>query len=496
MAVLSASSASRVATLGKLFIVVIASTLAACTAGLPPEKTISADYPDPVGLGSPASLQYGYGIMRVPGVSFQPDVVLLGGGPDAIRDASADGIQWAIDPTVPGMRDVHVGSVVVMTGRATGRVMAIEDRAGSRILTLAPVNLTEILQDGAISVDSAINASELLAQEIPGIAGTVSIPSGDGKLLFGLLPQKGPPPAPTSIFDHPLPKPLTTRGAAFSIAGLGIAPTLTQDAVGLTVSYNGPSVKNTSPGLRGEMTFTMATSHLRLDAGATVSRGRVSAYRAIVNRIKEIRVKFNIGGDGRTANRKVRIEFPFEYTAPVPPSPATAGLPLRITIGLSLIVSTALTGKDATLSGEGVWKINGTTGIRDGRVVSPKSFVVQKSLTNSIGGISLGPSGAVFAVKVKVGVGIGSAIASAGPYAFITVSTGITNGSAIGAPLVRCRSASLDILLGGGAEISVAAPIWDGLLRALPGLKLKQAAESSYAWEVRKEVVPNVPICQ
>ena len=66
---------------------------------------------------------------------------------------------------------------MVLTSVATGRVAAIHDDGDSRVVTLAPVNLTDVIKNGAIDVDQALPASAVSYQLIPDLAWAQSDPA-------------------------------------------------------------------------------------------------------------------------------------------------------------------------------------------------------------------------------------------------------------------------------------------------------------------------------
>ncbi|WP_194926234.1 hypothetical protein [Catenulispora pinisilvae] len=45
---------------------------------------------------------YGYGPTPDPHVTYQPDVVLVGGGPNSIWSGSSDGLTWTLAGSAPG----------------------------------------------------------------------------------------------------------------------------------------------------------------------------------------------------------------------------------------------------------------------------------------------------------------------------------------------------------------------------------------------------------
>jgi hypothetical protein len=215
----------------------------------------------------------------------------------------------------------------------------------------------------------------------------------------------------------------------------------------------------------------------------------------VIDGIKGLEVSLAAGTEDGD-NDKVRVEVPVEIGIPIPPSPATAGLPLQITVEFTFSVETAITGKNSTIQALGKYGLSGPIGVRGGKVLAP-TFSVEQSIIDSLQGLTLGPSGVVFAVKTKVQAGLGIAEAYAGPYGFVTTSLGVTNGSSLGAPLARCKGATLDMEVGGGASIEISSPLVDALKKLLPpGTELPEEAETSTNVLHRSQVVPDVPLCQ
>lgn len=54
-----------------------------------------------------ATQTYGFGMIPNPAVTYQPDVIVVGGGPKAIRSASADGLMWIIDGRAQNARELR-----------------------------------------------------------------------------------------------------------------------------------------------------------------------------------------------------------------------------------------------------------------------------------------------------------------------------------------------------------------------------------------------------
>ena len=78
-----------------------------------------------------------YGIAPIPGpsVTYQPDVIVVGGGADAIRAESSNGFIWTIDGNAPHAAELVPGKIFFLTGRAVGRVLDVH-KDGSNLVVV------------------------------------------------------------------------------------------------------------------------------------------------------------------------------------------------------------------------------------------------------------------------------------------------------------------------------------------------------------------------
>src|ERR1700682_2287140 len=97
-----------------------------------------------------------YGIAPVPDntVTYQPDVIIVGGGAEAIRAQNPNGFMWTIDGDAPHARELAPGKVFFMTGRAVGRVLDVRKDGADLIVTVGPVTLTEIFREAHIHIEN------------------------------------------------------------------------------------------------------------------------------------------------------------------------------------------------------------------------------------------------------------------------------------------------------------------------------------------------------
>lgn len=465
-----------------------------------------------------ATATYGYAPMPVAGVTYQPDVVVVQGGAAAIRSASADGLVWTIDRNAAGAADLAVDKVMLLTSSATGRVVAITDVGDTRVVTLAPVDLTDIISDGTFNLDQAIDGDLLGYQLVPDLPAQLIIPAGG--------PAESPQASPTSVFSQSEPiaqngywdlqAPLVRlRPRALNAASSGTLPPALQPrqcaeisvgswsmkpcadkgkvSLGIDYKFGGGGAK---PGLKVGLVFSIATNNLHMRSSGSISGGQMNGATAVVDGLQGVDVEVAAGAaNGLSDNDKVKIEVPYEIDAPIPPSPETLGLPINIKIEFKYIVETAFSSKNATLTATGNYTLTGPLGLDGGNVVTPTGGVAQ-SLVDSLAGIGIGVSGFVFVAKVKVQAGLGVPAATAGPYVTLTATVGLTLGSSIG--IVQCRLTNWALKGGVGFGITITQDAIAALLEKLPIPKSKLKTETEKSIDIMKkdDAQPDVAACK
>jgi hypothetical protein len=441
-----------------------------------------------------AVLHYGYGPATDGSAHYQPGVVVIRDGPAAIRSASTDGLTWAIDAKADGASQLKVGSVMVATSEATGRVAELSDDGGNRIVTLAPVNLTDIVTDGDMNISQSLDPASFVYQEIPDLPGKVSDATVTPQVTPGATTSGArdvvlPPVRLIALSDIPLP---SSGSKNISLGnGWSVEPSYKPGSIGLAIT------KESGSGLKVTAELSFPTDNLHLDTGDHIQGGQESGHRFLLEGIKGLDINVKAGaGHGSLDNGQIKVEVPIELKFSLPPSPETLGLPIDIKIAFAFSVETALTGNNATLTATGSYGLNGPIGIDSTGIKGP-SFTVNKSIIDSITGITLGPSGIAAAVKMKVQAGTGVLGASAGPFGEVTTSIGLTNGSSLGAPLARCKSATLDMLIGGGASVEI-PDVADKVLTAIlpDGTEIPKTVSAETNVLHREQVVPDVPLCK
>ena len=405
-----------------------------------------------------------------------------------------------------------------VTSRAVGRVVAIRDGGDARVVTLAPVLLEEVIKDAQIDLTEDLDAESMSVRRLADLPGIATDPAaGDNDLaaptgLRERIPVDGPADEPRVITltapvvrlaSYTIPGDSDTVVSAagsyrgcdeFGVGSWSVKPCYEPGKIGLGVDFKAHKR------LKLGASISLRTSGLKLRAQALVANGLASAPTFLIDGITGIDIAIAGGAEGGVAdNAKIKVEVPFEWNFPIPPGPETAGVPLNTVIEFKFIVETAFSGNNSTLSGAGSYRLTGPIGIENGKPVTPE-LIREKSLIESIGGITLGPSGIVFAVKLKVHEGIGIDGFVAGPYAFLTVSVGISKGSVFASPVAVCVGGALKVDLGIGVGMTASL---DKLAELLPksildGLKGKVKTEHEVTVTVfaKKQVVPDVPLCR
>jgi hypothetical protein len=83
-----------------------------------------------------AELRYGQAPAPNPAVTYQPDVVMVGGGAASVRSVTADGLTWRLDPRAGRADQLKPGKILFVTGRGVGRVLDAR-RDGGDVVTQA-----------------------------------------------------------------------------------------------------------------------------------------------------------------------------------------------------------------------------------------------------------------------------------------------------------------------------------------------------------------------
>ncbi|MFI6262629.1 hypothetical protein [Micromonospora sp. NPDC051006] len=422
--------------------------------------------------------RYGAAPGPAEGVTYQPEVVFVGGGSGSVRGVSDDALTWRIDPDASGADQLARGRVMFLTGRAVGRVLDVRPDGGDLAVILGPVDITEVIRDGTFGGERPVSLDSPTRYD----AGTPFWAEYDGESGGGgaAVPVTGAA-ARTETGTHPvtvttaaLPGAGTARSARPAdarrdgppagvaaagrrqVAGFAVTPICCADGVGARFSHDGGGIR-----IAGTVTLLMkspsARFHLEIRGGA-VRRAELR-----IDGMAGLRIEI-AGATNAGRNINKRIPIPLDFSVPIG---EILGVPFAVTANQLIGVQTAFSAKDGNIKAAGEWSLGGSLGFgyADGAfgVTKPWELTVRNSITDSIFGPSVGVSGIIVHYQAAFRVGLGAFGFTAGLYSTVTATAGLTVGSALGAPIELCRSTQLGLFL----EYGVGYRIPAGLAKAI-----------------------------
>ncbi|SNT25407.1 hypothetical protein SAMN05421812_10437 [Asanoa hainanensis] len=441
---------------------------------------------------APSDEDLSYGAAPKPdGVTLQPDVVIVGGGGRSVRSVTADGLSWRIDADAPHADDLAPGKVMFVTERGVGRVLDIAPAGDDLLVTVGPVDITEVVRDGTFERAD-------VALEDP-----VVYPAGEP---FWADER----PKPPSTYGRSVPvqrrtdqptQPGRQRGGEVTTRALGytVYPTCCTNGAGVHFSYDDGGVR-----LVGTVTLTSkaprAAFHLAI-GGGTVTRAELEISGGF-----GLKAEFEAGiKDGKNHKKVFPIAADLSF-----PIGSLAGIPLSFTVSQTLGVTTAFGAKVGTVKGSGEFSLAGSLGFGYANgTFGPHvkhDFQRRSSLLNSLTGVPVGVMGLVIAHGVRFTVGIGAFLFKAGVYFELITRYGSTLGSALGAPYAQCRGVAIGVDAAFGVGYTILDPVvkvinsFLSLLKPfkvvdIPPIKNSGGIRSTSEVYTNEEVIPDVAVC-
>lgn len=507
--------------------------LVACSPAPATLKIGGVEYTEP-------EFKYGLNVHPDPSVRFADDVVVVPNGAQAVRGVTADGLTWTLDPGASAVDQLQTGKVMFLTANGVGRIIHVDKADAGVQVTIAPVELTEVITDGEFGgKDLALDVSQSItystgeqpwtvtdlgpSEDASGSQGpsesgspdTSPAPSSSPSASAGhvrlaafdpggrdvptALDAEGDQASPPTVDVSKRPPPPDPNWGGVTPASAGdfrLTPICCDGGVGVHAKYN----KN---GLKLDGTLQVVGDQPKASWSITIRGAHIEQARMTVSGAVGVKFSFDAststGLDGNV-HKQVTLPGTLEFPA------VAAGVPFMFRISQSLLLRTAFSAKDGKLSASGQWSFGGglgfsyspSTGLLP---VRPSGLGVQQSLLDSIQGASVGVSGLVLAHRVELRVGIGWSVFHVGPYVDTVASIGVSRGSDLGSPVVLCRGADLGLWVGAGIGYrlpKVVVDIVNFFLRTFGAREI--AAEGSIArfqaLVARKHaVVPEAKIC-
>lgn len=431
--------------------------------------------------------RYGYGPERDNGFTYQPDVVLIEGGPEAILAVTPDGLVWTMDGDAGGVEDLEPGKIMFASSGAAGRVVQVSSKGGDRVVTLGPVGLTDIVRDGRLTLDRDIDLASLSFQSFDDLPGAFG-----GEEGAALLPSAAA--ASGSVIELP---PVLLAAATGDKPGEAVERSKTfgdwtvtayKSATALGLKAERGLAKE---GLKIQLDAHLVVNDLHITTDVPITAGQVGHSGFQMTGVTGIVAELKGGaGNGLADNRKVKIALPIELKEPI----LLAGFPATLIQKFKFLVETGFSAKNGNLTARGTWAVDGPLGFDGTNLVTP-TVTPKEKLIESLQGVSVGINSVVASVSFETGLQVGLPVAAAGPYARLIATVTLLNGSAIG--IVKCRQSTFLLELKSGVGISVYSPA-KTVIQKLFGIVIPEEAPlpTKEVYKRPTDYLPKVPVCQ
>lgn len=403
---------------------------------------------------SDAELQYGVAPTRNAEVVYRPDVIIPQGGAAAVRSVSANGLTWTIDGSVPGAADLVPGKIMFLTGRGVGRVLDVARTGNDLGITLGPVELTDVIQQAHLSGNQAVDASAMRSYSAPDWPGAETsigaepVPSikrvAEVQPVFASFNERQPESLPLQLAQASLLPP-----------GIGPPPEIVTPSFsfnpfvdgGLSMNFNSP-VKNAALApvqVHGSVALHMLNPYVSYDINITTKGIETAKFE--VHNTAGLTLQFEASSSAEFVpkdNLKKLVFLPVDLSVPL-----GGPVPLAFTLHQTFMLETLFSAKNSKFSAGGDYALAGSLKMEchysTCSASGPASFVVRKSLMDSIAGVSLGINALIITYEVRAIVGIGAFGFVTGPFVGLGLTAGITRGSDAGGVIVgnTCRQVDM-----------------------------------------------------
>ncbi len=415
-----------------------------------------------------AELKYGLAPVPDPAVTYQPDVIIVGGGAESIRSQSSNGFIWTIDASAPHAAELVPGKVFFMTGRAVGRVLDVRRDGGNLVVVVGPVQITEVIRKAHFHIENMpIDFGEALAytsKDLPGqlvplaqlFSAPAAIPASDaGDSGWRFYKTQAAAPAAA-----------TPPTRSYNESNFKTTPVVSSNTLGIDVSINDNGFK-----LKSQAMLHFLSP--RLDLDFKIEDGAVETMAFQITGAAGLNWNYSMGSaQTMRASVAALLQPNTDFSIPIA---ALGGTPLAITIRQRFEVKTGLEVKNSTLTATGGYTFNGAFKVgyvhKFWTAEAPSQYTVDQSMTKSAEGVSFGEQGLNLADQVRIFVGLGAHGFAAGPYLSFTSSIGAFKNSSIG--MLNCNGASLVVSLNGGVGYVIPKSITNLINSVLSALNIK-----------------------
>jgi hypothetical protein len=421
---------------------------------------------------SEAEQKYGIAPIPDPSVTYQPAVILVGGGAEAIRELSPNGFMWTIDGSAPHANELVPGKIFFMTGRAVGRVLDVRKDGGNLVVTVGPVDITDVISEAHIHVDAMpVNFGDALAFTSPDLPGQL-VPLTRSARAAAASPASYAGESGWRFYKTQAAATPPTAGAPaptrnYTEKNFKTTPFVSPTGIGIDVSVDDNGFK-----LATQAVLHLLSPTLKVDIDIT-PRGGVETAALVLTGAAGLNWNFKMGSEKTmTAAVAALLQPNVDFRIPIA---AVGGIPLAITVRQRFLVRTGLEVKNSTLSATGGYTFTGAFKVgylhKFWTAEAPSDYTVEHSMAKTGDGVSLGIQGLNLGDTVRIFVGMGAFGFATGPYLSFNSAIGAFRNSSIG--MLQCNGATLVVKLSGGVGYVIPKSVTNLINSVLRALNIK-----------------------
>ena len=322
-----------------------------------PESTAAAESTAaPATALSEAERHFGVSPTFNKDVEYQPEVIVMEHGAEAIRANSSDGMTWTLDANAPHAAEIQKGKILFATGRAVGRVLAVKRNGDSLAVTLGPVELTEVFERLHFSYHGALDPSKMIAYYAPDSPGAYTDLNEEPSSKSLSAPSESRLASRSAVWDPADRTQLTALKvqlpgtAAFgaltdvSVKDYTIVPNCC-GGLGVRINYD----KN---GIKFIASAVLTLTNPKIDASLDILHGLKNAF-VDISGVGGLKVSIKGGNSGDVKNLNAIIQLPLDFSYPIPVPITGIGTPFSVVFRQSIRVGTIFTTKGSTLEAKG-----------------------------------------------------------------------------------------------------------------------------------------------
>jgi hypothetical protein len=420
---------------------------------------------------TPTETLYGVAPKRDPRVTYAADVILMEQGDKAVKAAGRDGMTYSFDASAPHVDEFKEGKIVFATSRVVGRVARLEKSGNLVTVVLAPVQITDVIQEGKFIFDSDIDPSKMLIYVAPEFPSTVDTTKPEATSWLGTANSGGFIPVSLdggtggALATAPSLPPLNLSAAGPPVAAdqaklpvmnliedaFTAKPIVGPTSVGVEYWYNRGGVVVNAWG-------SLHLEHAHIRFILYISNKSILNFGIELQGGLGILLHLDAYSDvAKTINAHKIVNLPCDITLPT----MIAGLPLAVTFHESFSLSTGFSARSSKLAANANYSLVGHLfiGWLNGRPtfqpsITPTAVV---DLGPTVQGVSVGINALVMGFSEKVMVGIGAFGFNTGVFAGVTFSGSVVRQSDT-TPL-SCKAGYLNGAINSGVGYTMPAVI-------------------------------------